>query len=264
MIALGHRPVRMHHALLQQAFWLKPTTPICKTTCSQHAALSRCPSPFISGVRPLTNDWVKRHMRDPYVKQATVQGYRSRAAIKLEQLDAKLKLLRPGLLALDLGAAPGSWSQVLAKRGVEVVAVDLLPIDPIEGVAIVQGDIVEPAVGQKIREILKGRQVDLVFSDMSPDRSGHLSLDHCRLVALIVKALVLARELLRPGGAVLVKALQGEDHQTMIAAMRKFGKVAMHKPAASRQESAEVYVSLRGFDPDKFDSAREELLLVGY
>mmetsp|Transcript_8789 Transcript_8789/g.26035 ORF Transcript_8789/g.26035 Transcript_8789/m.26035 type:complete len:215 (-) Transcript_8789:1045-1689(-) len=181
--------------------------------------------------------WAQRHLNDPYVKQAVRLGYRSRAAIKLVQMDAKLKVLRPGEVALDLGAAPGSWSQVLAERRMDVVALDELPMDPVAGCMFVRGSITSGEARDKLLAHLAGRPVDLVLSDISPPRSGHHSLDHCRLVSLLVSVLELARQVLRPGGGILAKALQGEDHARFMRVLARFGKISQLKPKASRTES---------------------------
>lgn len=147
--------------------------------------------------------WLARQQADPFVRAAAAQGYRSRAAFKLLQLDAKFRILAPGTRALDLGAAPGSWTQVLVKQQIETVAVDLLPIQPLEGCTVVQGDFTEPSTLSTLLLRLGGSPVDLIVSDLSPSRSGHKSLDHCRLHALVVRALQLARRTLRPGGTFL-------------------------------------------------------------
>ena len=196
------------------------------------------------------NGWMARHVRDPYVKQAVHQGYRSRAAFKLLELDARDRLLRPGMRVLDLGAAPGGWSQVAAQRvgptGL-VVAVDLAPIAPVTGVRVVAGDLRDPAMRARLEEALEGSPADLVLSDMAPNLSGVAAADEARAQELVDTAIALSAALLKPGGALLVKMFHGSGLEAVIQRMRSvFRSVEMRKPPASRSRSSEVYALCRG------------------
>lgn len=194
--------------------------------------------------------WLKRHVSDPYVQKAKAQGYRSRAAFKLEQIDAKDRLLRPGALVVDLGAAPGGWSQLASRKvgpkGV-VVAVDLLQIDPMSGVTVFRGDFREPQVREKIREALGGRPADVVLSDMLPNVSGIPSVDQANAAELTALAIDFCREGLKPEGIFVVKVFQGEAYPDLLGRMKAtFRNVTTRKPEASRGESREVYLLGRG------------------
>jgi len=195
------------------------------------------------------NAWMRRHVRDPYVKQATRQGYRSRAAYKLIELDDREKLLRPGMGVIDLGAAPGGWSQVAVTRvapGGRVVAVDVLAMQSVAGAAFILGDIRSPEVRSKAIEALAG-QADLVLSDMAPNLTGVRSVDEARSQELIRAALEFAQAALKPGGSFLVKVFHGSGLDAVIDEMKAlFRTVATRKPSASRSESSEVYVVCRG------------------
>jgi 23S rRNA (uridine2552-2'-O)-methyltransferase len=183
--------------------------------------------------------WLHRHVTDPYVRKAKEQGYRSRAAFKLLELDQKEKLLRPGALVLDLGAAPGGWSQVAARKGAKVTAVDLLPIAPIPGVTALKGDF---------REVLKDLpRFDLVLSDLSPNISGIRNVDQARILELLEAAIAVCRLSLKPDGAFATKAFHGEAFEEGQKALeRAFSRVRVFKPAASRGESRETYLVARG------------------
>ena len=187
-----------------------------------------------------------RHVNDPYVRRARTQGYRSRAAYKLLQLLKLDGLVRSGDTVVDLGAAPGSWSQVLVEcvgRSGRVVAVDLLEVAPVPGVMVVQGDFSEEAVLRRLEEALGGRKIDLVVSDMAPNISGVRSSDQARSIHLCELALDFAETHLNSGGAFLVKAFQGAGYPEFLAAMRRiFVSVASRKPGASRSESNEMYL----------------------
>ena len=193
--------------------------------------------------------WMARHVRDPYVQRAARAGYRSRAAFKLLQVDARDRLLRPGIRVLDLGAAPGGWSQVAAQRvgsAGRVVAADLVPMDPIRGVHVIQGDLRDAVLRARIEEALCGK-ADLVLSDMAPKLSGVASADEARAQELVDTALALSAELLKPEGALLVKMFHGSGLEAVIQRMRAvFAKVDMRKPPASRSGSSEVYALCRG------------------
>jgi 23S rRNA (uridine2552-2'-O)-methyltransferase len=195
--------------------------------------------------------WLDRQFSDPYVKRAQRDGYRSRAAYKLLEIQEKDRLLRPGARVLDLGAAPGSWSQVAARavgpKG-RVIALDLLPMEPLEGVLILTADFREDAALHGLREALGGESVDLVLSDMAPNISGSAPVDQPRAMYLGELALDLAREILQPGGDLVLKAFQGTGFDELLAELRAgFTKVASRKPQASRPESRELYLVAKGF-----------------
>ena len=195
--------------------------------------------------------WRQRQERDVYVARAAREGYRSRAAYKLEQIHAKERLLAPGMTVVDLGASPGSWSQLAVRlvgpRG-RVLAVDLLPLDPIPGVDFLQGDFRDPAVVEALRERLGGQPVDLVMSDMAPNISGNRAMDQPRSLELAEHALEFARGVLRPGGSLLIKLFQGAGVEDFVAELRaSFGTVRILKPSASRAASREIYVLARNY-----------------
>jgi len=197
-----------------------------------------------------STEWLTRQLNDPYVAEARRVGYRSRAAFKLEQLDARFRLLRPGLRIVDLGCAPGGWSQVASRavgaRGI-VVGVDLSPTAALTGVAVLEGDFRDPATVAAIRAALGG-PADLVLSDMAAPATGHAATDHLRVVALAEDAFALAATLLKPGGAFVAKVFQGGATGELLAALKHaFAEVRHAKPAASRAESAETYVVAKGF-----------------
>lgn len=190
--------------------------------------------------------WLKRHVNDPYVRKANEQGYRARSAYKLLELVNRDGLARPGDAVVDLGAAPGSWSQVLAERvgkSGRVIAVDLLEVTAIPGVTIIQGDFGEEAVLRRLEHALEGRKIDLVVSDMAPNISGVRASDQARSIHLCELALDFAQAHLNSGGALLVKAFQGSGYPEFLAALRRaFTTVASRKPGASRGESKEMYL----------------------
>jgi len=195
---------------------------------------------------------MREHINDPYVQRAKAEGFRSRAAYKLLELDKKDRLLVPGQLLVDLGAAPGSWSQVaLARLGSKgrVIAVDLLPMEPLPGVHFVQGDFREQAVLDALFVALGGRKPDLVISDLAPNISGIAVSDQARSIYLCELALEFSRQCLKPGGSLLVKVFQGAGFAEFLADMRKaFVKVASRKPEASRGRSSEIYLLGKGFN----------------
>jgi len=190
--------------------------------------------------------WLKEHFSDPYVKRAQSEGWRSRAVFKLEEIDRRERLLRAGRVCLDLGAAPGAWSQYAARqvgaRG-RVVASDLLPMSELPGVQFVQGDFREAAVFEQILALLPGRGVDLVLSDMAPNLSGVDAIDQPRSVHLAELALDMSGRVLKPGGDALIKVFQGAGFRELVqAARRSFGRVRLVKPQASRSRSPEMYL----------------------
>ena len=195
--------------------------------------------------------WRQRQERDIYVEQANRAGWRSRAVFKLEQIQAKERLLKSGTVCVDLGSAPGSWSQLAARLVGEagrVVAVDLLPMEPIPGVDFLEGDFTAPETLQALRELIGEKPVDLVMSDMAPNISGNRTIDQPRSVALLDEALVFATEVLRPGGDFLVKAFQGEGIDGFTRELKRhFKAVKTLKPKASRPESREIYLLARSF-----------------
>ena len=197
--------------------------------------------------------WLERQLNDPYVARAKTQGLRSRAAFKLAEIDDRHHLLKPGRSVVDLGAAPGGWSQVAAQRvGAaegkgRLVAIDLLPMEPIAGVAFVQLDFLDAAAPARLREMLGG-PADVVLSDMAANATGHRRTDHLKIMALAEAAADFARAVLRPGGAFLAKVLQGGTEATLLADLKRdFATVRHVKPAASRTDSAELYVLATAF-----------------
>ena len=196
--------------------------------------------------------WLARQLNDPYVAAARKQGWRSRAAFKLIELDDRFRLIRPGMRVIDLGAAPGGWAQVAVKRGAgRVVGVDLLPVDPVRGAEIVVGDFDDPALPARLREMLGG-PADLVLSDMAPNTTGHAATDHIRIIGLAELALDFAMEVLAEGGSFVAKVFQGGSEQDMLVPMKRaFASVRHAKPPASRKESSELYVVATGYRPER-------------
>ncbi len=196
--------------------------------------------------------WLDRHHSDEYVKKASQEGYRSRAAYKLLEIQEKDRILQPGMRVVDLGAAPGGWSQVArqltGKQG-QVIALDILPMDPLPGVWFIQGDFREGETLERLRELLQNQPVDLVISDMAPNVSGMKAVDQPRAMYLCDLALDLAREVLKPGGELVVKVFQGEGFDQYLRDLRgAFAKVTTRKPKASRPRSREVYLVARNYN----------------
>jgi 23S rRNA (uridine2552-2'-O)-methyltransferase len=195
--------------------------------------------------------WLERQRSDPYTQQAKQQGYRSRAAFKLLEIQLKDNILRKGMNVVDLGAAPGGWSQVTSKligRSGTIIALDILPIEPLDGVDIVQGDFQEDEVFEQLTALLKGKRIDLVISDMAPNLSGINAVDQPRSVYLAELALSFAQSVLVKGGALLVKLFQGEGFETYWSMLKEqFDYVVIRKPKSSRAESREVYLLAKGF-----------------
>jgi len=190
--------------------------------------------------------WLKEHFRDPYVQRAQSGGWRSRAVFKLEEIDQREKLLKPGALCLDLGAAPGAWSQYargrVGPRG-RVVASDILPMEPLDGVEFVQGDFREDEVFGRVLSLLPESQVDVLLSDMAPAMSGVDVTDQARSMHLAEIALDMARRVLKPGGDALIKVFQGSGFEDLVKGARhEFGRVKVVKPQASRARSPEMYL----------------------
>jgi 23S rRNA (uridine2552-2'-O)-methyltransferase len=195
--------------------------------------------------------WLAEHAADPYVKRAHEEGWRSRAAFKLEEIQKSDRLLRPGMTVVDLGAAPGGWSQyaarTLAEKG-RVIAMDILEMPPIAGVEFLQGDFNDQAVLDRLMAMLGDEKVDLVMSDMAPNMMGIADVDHDRSMNLVELAVDFAARTLRPGGDFLSKVFQGRGFQPLVAQLRQqFESVKMRKPNASRARSPEVYVLARGY-----------------
>lgn len=198
-----------------------------------------------------SNRWLEEHVNDPYVKLAQKDGYRSRASYKLLELLDKDRLLRPGMSVVDVGSAPGGWSQVLARRlkgQGRVLATDILPMDAVEGVHFIQGDFTEEAVFQSLLDALGGQEADLVVSDIAPNISGVDAADQAGAMYLVELALDLACQVLKPGGSFIAKLFQGEGSDAWLKQVRgHFDKVVVRKPAASRPRSREVYVVATGY-----------------
>lgn len=191
--------------------------------------------------------WLARQLNDPYVRDAKAKGYRSRAAFKLVELDRKYRLLKKDARVLDLGAAPGGWTQVAAARGAQVVALDILPMEPVAGAEIMQADMLAEGTSVRLKRALGG-PADLVLSDMAAPTTGHRATDHIRTVALLEAALDLAEEVLAPGGAFVGKVFQGGATGDLLARIKRdFREVKHVKPPASRAESVELYLVAMGF-----------------
>ena len=201
------------------------------------------------GRKPSSTRWLERQLNDPYVRRAKAENYRSRAAYKLLELDEKFGLLKDAKAVVDLGIAPGGWSQVVRRRVPQgrVVGIDLLPTDPIEGVAILQMDFMDEAAPDGLKEAL-GSEADLVLSDMAANTVGHQQTDHLRTMALVEAGLLFATEVLRPGGAYVAKVLAGGADNQLVAEMKRHFTTVKHaKPPASRKDSSEWYVIAQGF-----------------
>ncbi|MEH0165890.1 RlmE family RNA methyltransferase [Paucibacter sp. JuS9] len=214
---------------------------------------------FTSKSKKINKAWLHGHINDPYVKAAQKDGYRARAAYKLQEIDEELKLIRPGQVVVDLGAAPGAWSQYLRRKfapkeaGVggaavgqlngTIIALDLLDFEPIEGVHFIQGDFREDAVLKELEDTLAGRAVDLVVSDMAPNLSGITDTDAARVSLLIELALDFGQKHLTPDGALVAKVFHGAGYDDLVAQFRKtFKKVKTLKPKASRDRSSETFL----------------------
>ncbi len=200
-----------------------------------------------------SHQWLSRQLNDPYVRKAHAEGYRSRAAFKLIEIDDKHKILKRGARVVDLGAAPGGWSQVAAERTGsakgqgKVVAIDLLDIEPIPGVEFAQMDFNDEDAPERLKAMLGG-QADVVLSDMAANTIGHRQTDHLKIVALVEMAADFAREVLAPGGSFVAKVLQGGTEGELLASLKRDFKTVKHvKPPASRKDSAELYVIATGF-----------------
>ncbi len=195
--------------------------------------------------------WMQEHFSDEYVKMAQVKGYRSRAVFKLDEIQDKDQIIKPGMNIIDLGAAPGGWSQfareIIGKKN-KIIALDILPMEPIEGVDFIQGDFREQAVLDELYAVLDGAEVNLVMSDMAPNMSGNKAVDQPRSIYLGELALETAKTVLAKGGTFLVKLFHGEGFEEFYQEVQKsFSKVVIRKPKASRPRSNEVYILAKGF-----------------
>ena len=203
--------------------------------------------------------WLERQLNDPFVHAARAAGYRSRAAFKLAELDDRYRLLKPGSIVLDLGAAPGGWTQVAVERlklapgvggsgGGRVVSIDILDMDPVPGAEVLKLDFTDDDAPGRLATLIGPGGVDVVLSDMAASATGHRPTDHLRIVALCDMAVDFARRVLRPGGSFVAKVLQGGTEGGLLADMKRdFAEVRHAKPKASRQDSAELYVVATGF-----------------
>jgi 23S rRNA (uridine2552-2'-O)-methyltransferase len=200
--------------------------------------------------KPSSRAWLERQISDPYVARAQREGFRSRAAYKLAEIDDRFHLLKPGARVVDLGAAPGGWSEIAAKRvgaGGRVVALDILDLKPITGVEFIKLDFLDTSAPERLKATLDGK-ADVVLSDMAANTTGHRKTDHLRIMALAEAAAYFAREVLAPGGSFLCKVLQGGTESALLAALkRNFSTVKHITPPASRADSAELYLLARGF-----------------
>lgn len=194
--------------------------------------------------------WLQRQLNDPYIKKAQEQGYRSRAAFKLSEMDEKLNILKPGMKIVDLGAAPGGWCQIALEKGcTKIVAIDLLEIDDFPEVDFVQMDFMDNDAPDKLKDMLGDDGLaDIVMSDMAPNTTGHKQTDHLRIMAVVEAAYQFAAEVLKPDGIFIAKVFQGGAQNTLLAQMKHDFKVIKHmKPKASRKESSEQYLVAKGF-----------------
>ena len=197
---------------------------------------------------PSQQAWLERQVNDPFSAKARAMGYRSRAAFKITEIDDKFRFFRPGARVVDLGLAPGGWTQVAIQRGVtHIVGVDLLPVDPLPPAQLLQMDFTDPECGPRLIQLLGGPP-DVVLSDMAPNTVGHRETDHLRIVGLIEAAIDFALHVLKPGGTFVAKAFQGGGTDQLIAGLKRhFTDVRNFKPKASRQDSSEVFLVATGF-----------------
>jgi 23S rRNA (uridine2552-2'-O)-methyltransferase len=215
-----------------------------------------------------STQWLERQLNDPYVAEAKRLGYRSRAAFKLVQLDEKFGLLRPGLRIVDLGAAPGGWTQVAvervgaagegaADRGGQVVGLDILPMEPIPGAALIEADFLDESAPDRLKALMGG-PADIVLSDMAAPTTGHAQTDHLRIMGLAETAYEFAFEVLAPGGAFVCKLFQGGAERTLLDRLKRdFASVRHAKPAASRADSSETYLVAQGFRGERGSDGEE-------
>lgn len=200
------------------------------------------------GRKSSSTRWLQRQLNDPYVKEAERMGYRSRAAFKLTEMDDKLNFIKKDMTIIDLGAAPGGWSQVAIERGAKtVVALDLLEMDPIDGVTILQMDFMDDDAPEQIISLI-GEGADIILSDMAPNTTGHKSTDHIRIITLVELAYDFVKDALKPGGIFVAKVFQGGTGSDLMAMMKRdFSKIKHVKPPASRKQSSEEYIVAMGY-----------------
>lgn len=196
--------------------------------------------------------WLKEHFDDPFVKKAQSEGYRSRAVYKLKEIDEKECLIKPGMIIVDLGAAPGGWTQYVTekiKSNGRIVALDILPMDPLPDVDFIQGDFREDDVLRELIQLIPGAGVDLILSDMAPNMSGTVAIDNPRAMYLVELAFDFATKMLKPGGSLLVKIFHGAGFDELVKQIRRcFNQVTIRKPAASRPRSKETYLLAKGYN----------------
>jgi 23S rRNA (uridine2552-2'-O)-methyltransferase len=200
--------------------------------------------------RASSSRWLDRHINDRFVQSARAQGYRSRAAYKLLEIDQRFALLQPGRRVIDLGSAPGGWVQVAAARGCQVIGVDLKEIEPIAGARLLRGDIFEAATVARLRALADG-PVELVLGDLAAPATGQRAVDRLRAEGLAEAVLAMLPELLAPGGSAIVKLLRGAEAAVVAEARRRFAQVRLVRPAASRAGSSEIYLIGVGWRPDQ-------------
>lgn len=192
--------------------------------------------------------WLERQLNDPYVAEAQRQGYRSRAAFKIIEIDQQMHIIKPGMMVIDLGAAPGGWSQIAAQKKAHVIALDILPMEPLADVTFLQMDFMDEDAPEALIVAMGGSAADVVLSDMAPNTMGHRQTDHIRIMNLIELAYDFAMQVLKPGGTFVAKVFQGGTQGDMLQQMKKdFVSVKHIKPPSSRKESAEQYVVAKGF-----------------
>jgi 23S rRNA (uridine2552-2'-O)-methyltransferase len=192
--------------------------------------------------------WLERQLTDPYVQKAKSEGYRSRAAYKIMEIDAKAHILKRGQLVVDLGAAPGGWCQVAVKKGCKVIAIDILEMDEIAGVKFFQMDFMDDAAPRVLVDALEGEKADVVMSDIAHNTIGHRNTDHTKIMLLVEAGYDFAVEVLKPGGAFVAKVFQGGTETELLTRMKKDFRTVKHiKPPSSRKESPETYVVAQGF-----------------
>ncbi len=205
--------------------------------------------------------WLERQLNDPYVAEARKRGYRSRAAFKLSQLDDRFHFLKNGARVVDLGCAPGGWTQVVVERcgrSAKIVGIDLIEVEPITGAELMVGDFLDKDAPDRLKAALGG-PADVVLTDMAAHATGHTKTDHLKIMALVEAAHLFAREVLAPGGAFVAKVLQGGTEKDLLAELKRdFARVAHVKPAASRTDSAEMYLVATGFRGSREAGAAEE------
>jgi 23S rRNA (uridine2552-2'-O)-methyltransferase len=199
--------------------------------------------------KPSSTRWLERHFNDPYVKQSKADGYRSRAAYKLVEIDDKFKLLKKSALVVDLGAAPGSWSQVALERGArKVIALDLLEIEPMAKIDFILGDFTSEEVMNQLEKLIGTKKISLILSDMAPNTSGHKKADHLKIIVLCEQVFEFAKTHLEEGGAMVVKLFQGGAEEELLSELKRYFTTIKHfKPDSSRKDSSEVYLVANGF-----------------